>query len=406
MEYRKKFFSKRINDLLFPILFCIPLFFSCATASNVEKSSQNFPSMNKKFNEDLFADGTKIVTSKDLFADRDTLLLTFAGDLMAHQPLWKNGEFARIYTEISPLLLESDFSFTNLETPVCDKRPYSSYPTFNVHHEYADEAINAGFNVFSLTNNHTNDQGLEGIKATREYFKATKEERPIYYAGLKEKANGPLTYQFIEKDGWSILFVAITEILNTTNHSNIIDYVPPYKKDRDNFVKEIEDLQRNNPADLFILSIHCSDPEYVFDIRSSQTQWYQRLLDAGADVVWVNHPHVAKDWELIPDENNVARKIIFHSMGNLISSHATRGNTGEGFMTQVRFEKTEDQGIKIIEINPVLLTTYVTPDKHYVIRKLDSDFIDELENEDPEKTQFFGERKNFMKKISGNVKWQ
>ena len=364
----------------------------------------------KRYNETHFQDGTEIVTSKTAFDGRDTLLLTFGGDLMAHPALWRNGGFERIYEEIESYVQESDFSFVNVETPVYDARPYSGYPAFNVHHEYVDAAIKAGFNVFSLTNNHTNDQGFYGITATREYFRQKAEElksseRPIYYAGLKEQSNGPLTYQVIKKNGWTILFVAITELLNSSSNSSIIDYVPPNTSSRNSFVEKIKKLEQENPADLFILSIHCSDPEYVFDIRSTQTAWYERLLNTGADVIWVNHPHVAKDWELYPDADNVPRKMIFHSMGNLVSKHETRNNTGEGFLTQVRFEKTDD-GIRIVGINPILLTTYQTKDNHYVIRKLDGNFLGRLKNEDPYQLNFFTERKTFMKKISGKVKWQ
>ena len=360
---------------------------------------------------EIFQDGSKIVTSETAFEEKDTILLTFAGDLMAHPALWQNGEFERIYEEISGYVKESAFSFVNLETPLCDTRPYSGYPGFNIHHEYADAAIDAGFNVFSLTNNHTNDQGLTGINSTRAYFEkkayeSKDSDRRIYHAGLKEKKNGPLTYQVLEKDGWTILFVAVTEILNSQNSSSMIDYVPPSVSARNDFVSKIKKLRSENPCDLFVISIHCSEPEYIFDLSSRQKAWYERLLENGADIIWVNHPHVAKDWELFPDAQNVPRKIVFYSMGNFISKHETRRNTGEGFMTQIRFEKTEDNGIVIDEINPVLLTTYRTKDNHYVIRKLDDDFIKRLETEDPAQADFFRERKTFMKKISGKVQWQ
>lgn len=421
MKVSHSFFKDKSTRILASICLVLQALFisSCATNS-IRPCPQNAKKLAASMKRPLdgglypfthFDDGSSIVTSKNAFKSKDTILLTFAGDLMAHVPLWDKGKFEQIYEAVSPYIKGSDFSFTNLETPVCDRRPYSGYPGFNVHHEYADASIDAGFNVFSLTNNHTNDQGLEGINATRDYFKSVAEktkytERPVYYAGLKEEKNAPLTYQVIKKDGWTILYVAITELLNSTTNRAMIDYVPPSSAERESFIKDIKNLQEKNPADLFIISIHCSDPEYVFDIRAPQDNWYRRLLDAGADVVWVNHPHVAKDWELIPDSDNVARKIIFHSMGNFISRHESRRNTGEGFMTQVVFEKTPDGGIRIAEINPILLTTYKTKNDHYVIKKLDEDFLDWLSVNDPAQKSFFKERLSFMKKISGKVKWQ
>ena len=67
---------------------------------------------------------------------------------------------------------------------------------FNVKNEYAQAAIDAGFNVFSLANNHSNDQMAEGLNSTRVFFASKKN---IYSAGIKNKNNDPLTYSLIEK---------------------------------------------------------------------------------------------------------------------------------------------------------------------------------------------------------------
>lgn len=423
LSVRNNFFSSKIVDFLVRCSFCVLVLFiqSCATTEKqIHPAAKDMQDMENQlkilqeeeflYNETHFQDGSPIVTSKNLFANRDTILLTFAGDLMAHPALWQNGEFERIYEDVEKELQESDFSFTNLETPVVDSKKYSGYPGFNVHSEYVQCAVDAGFNVFSLTNNHTNDQGLVGINSTRDYFeqlhqKTKDSPRPIYHAGLKEKRQGPFTYQTFEKNGWKILFVAITEILNNTSNAPYIDYVPPYKIQRDSFVRDMEKLKDENPCDLFIISIHCWDTEYVFDMNKQQIDWYHRLLDGGADVVWVNHPHVAKDWELVVDEKNVPRKMIFYSMGNFVSKHEQRRNTGEGFMTQLVFEKSSE-GITISQINPILLTTYKTKDNHYVVKKLNNEFLLQLEKDDPGQLRFYKERLNFMKKISGKVQWQ
>ena len=98
------------------------------------------------------------------------LNLSFAGDIMAHNVNFRMKNYALIYEDIAPLLKENDVCFANLETPVCETREYQSYPCFNVHAEYVQAAIDAGFNVFSLANNHTNDQGKEGIEGSAAFF--------------------------------------------------------------------------------------------------------------------------------------------------------------------------------------------------------------------------------------------
>ena len=209
------------------------LFFSCASNSKgVDSLSLFYPSSPSKNelerNSSFFEDGSPVLTSDTAFQGQDSLLVTFAGDLMAHKPNWDRGHFDEIYEDIKDELLECPLVFANLETPVCDSKPYSTYPNFNVHHEYVEAAIDAGFNVFSLTNNHTNDQFLEGINSTREWFlkkeaETNETQRPVFACGLKNKPEDPLTYMIIKQDDWTILFVSITEILNTNYYSSYID---------------------------------------------------------------------------------------------------------------------------------------------------------------------------------------
>ena len=88
-------------------------------------------------------------------------------------------DFSLIWKNVKPLFETEGLHFINLETPVHDKRPYENYPFFNVKKAYVEAALDAGFNVFSLANNHTNDQGKEGILETEKYF-AELEKRGIF----------------------------------------------------------------------------------------------------------------------------------------------------------------------------------------------------------------------------------
>lgn len=418
--------NRLFANLTLMLLFVSSFFlFSCATNSQAEETErererERLEAEYKTFRETHFEDGSPILTKDTVFEGTDSLLVTFAGDIMAHKPNWARGHYDEIYEDIASELQESDLAFANMETPVCDSRDYSTYPEFNVHHEYVEAAIRAGFNVFSLSNNHTNDQGLTGIKATKAWFDKKREttkdsERPVYAAGLKQDSDGPLSYEVIEKNGWTILYMAITEILNTPNSSSYIDYIAPSKKARAAFIQEIKQIQEKNPHDLFVLSVHCSEPEYILTVKESQKNYYFELLDAGVDVVWVNHPHVSKYWEIVPDENNVPRKLIFYSMGNTISAQRTnpswnapetnRDYTGEGYMAQVRFQKETD-GVRIVHLNPILITTYITPNGLYVIKVLNDNLIETLKDESPRWSAYLAERKKLMEKITGKVTWR
>lgn len=422
------------NDLkiyfIFLILFAVSsyIFSSCISTRQASETAGSQKEITEEekiakkiaegYYDTHFADGSPIVTRATEFANMDNLLITFAGDIMAHNSNWAKGNFNLIYEDIEEYLQESDFAFANLETPVCDDRPFSSYPNFNVHSTYAQAAIDAGFNVFSLANNHTNDQNLSGINNTKKYFdnkrtETADSERPVYAAGLKETANGPLSYEVIKKNGWTILYASITEILNTGAYSAYIDYFYPSKNQRNLLKDQIRQLREDHDCNMFVLGIHCGETEYILSIDEKWRSFYFELLELGVDVVWVNHPHVSKGWEVIADSEGIPRKMIFHSMGNTISGQRTnpsftrpetnRDYTGEGYMTQVRFVKDE-KGIRIASINPLILTTYITPEKMYVIKVLDDNFIEELiKNNIKSWPDYLKARKTLMEKIQGTT---
>lgn len=389
-------------------LFLIP-FLSCSSSSLQENQVP------------LFDDGTPVVTSETLYDGKDTFTLTLAGDLMAHKPNWIYGDFEKALEVLAPIARKSDLSFINLETPVLDTSPYSTYPYFNVHHEYVQAVIDTGFNLFSLSNNHTNDQGLKGIQETKKWFdkirtETAASERPVYSSGLKDSKESPLTVEVIEKNGWKILFLAITELLNQNTHTDYINFIRPDEKNRKLFYTTVNELKEKHAPDIFIISIHTSEPEYVLTTTKTQKDHYKKLLDNGADVIVANHPHVAKEWYLYGDADNNPEKVVFLAQGNTLSAQRNdpdfsnpsniRDYTGDGFITTVRFEKSNGK-ITIVNIDPVMLTVYKTEERHYIVKLLDDEFIKYLkDNEKTTWAAYIEKRKKLMEKIKGKNIWQ
>ena len=63
----------------------------------------------------------------------NTLSLTFAGDIMAHDVNYNRPPYSKIYEHVAPYLLSDDLSFGNLEFPCDPEKPMSNFPCFNVH---------------------------------------------------------------------------------------------------------------------------------------------------------------------------------------------------------------------------------------------------------------------------------
>ena len=166
----------------------LPFLFGCATASKHTESTG------------------KMLPPKEITVvphDPDSLTLSFAGDIMAHTVNFNMKNYDKIYDDVRSLLLGDDLTFGNLESPVAGDLPLSTYPRFNVHIPYLQAAISGGFDVFSLANNHSNDQGIAGIGGTWSSLAALPSD--VYYSGLKKNSTDGFQPVLIRKNGWKIL---------------------------------------------------------------------------------------------------------------------------------------------------------------------------------------------------------
>lgn len=377
-----------ISSFLF-FLFISILFFSCGTTSNIiNETAEKAPLEESPFE-----------TSSKIKRDKDTIKLLFAGDIMAHSVNYYITTYEKIWRDVRDIISDADLAFANIEAPIDTTKAAASYPNFNMTQKYVQAAVDAGFDVFSLCNNHTNDQYkngiLETIKTTKAITTHTKETlgNDIYFSGTKETADSKLsalTFNYFDINGWKILFLPITELLNRPDASDYINYIKPDSDSRKAFIKHTNELRAANPCDLFIISVHTSEPEYTRNITERQNLFYMDLLDAGADVVWANHAHIIKDRKIVVNTKTGRDKLIMYANGNTISGQRTkpeltsknptgeRDNTGDGLFYIVTLHKEKDGSMKIKKCEPYFITTYINTANEYVIKPLNQDFVDYL----------------------------
>ena len=354
----------------------------------------------------------------------ESLTLLFAGDIMAHTPNYNMQDYRKIWEAVTPLVSSCDLSFANIESPVVNGRPFSGYPDFNMQNTYPEAAIAAGFNVFSTANNHSNDQGLEGILETRAWAAAVQEKyrasaRPLFFSGIRDEKGGAFTYQVIRKDGWTILFCAVTELLNRPfSFTDYLNYVPSKEEARAEFKAFVQKLRAEHPCDLFVLSVHSDEAEYIADFSDARERHYRSLLDAGIDIIWANHPHVVRDWQIYGQKDAQRRaKLVMYGNGNTISAQRTkpqfaspatpRDDTGDGLLLKVTVTKRGNEKPVIAETTPYFITTYITPAREFVIRFLDDDFISSLKTGGrADWAHYLMQRKQITEKHKEKTVWQ
>lgn len=436
-----------IKKLSLEYLIFLTLFFfifSCSTTKDIQSTEGKIDESTEISKNENNQESENVLNPiKNKTQNRTPLTLTFCGDLMCHTENAQTKNYADIYKDIESIILKDDFTFANLETPVNNNLPYSTFPSFNVHTEYIMAAITAGIDVFSLANNHTNDWDTEGILQTATFFDDVK-NKGVYSAGIHsgkrtqidkiaekdkdlvqpELQSDGLTYQIIEKNGWRILFAAYTQILNRNTGLDYIDYYPDTEKSNEDLKKQIIKLKNMYKHDLFILSVHCNEPEYVIAVPEYQKKWYSELRACGVDIIWANHPHVMQEWELYANKNTGNYdSVVMYSLGNLISGqrrpwpNLENPNhkyeyTGDSMLMQMTIEDNPDyaktpkmegntKSFIIKNVNPIYITTHITKwNGDYLIKQLNSQFINSVSQS---LKIYYTKRLELIKQIKGKV---
>lgn len=421
---------KKLTFSFISILFVLA--FSCTSSSNLQsKKSPNNPDNQKKlinndnqnsinpttdfeakeiatrnhelkiFQEENFTQNSQKneILQEKVVLDKtdDEIELLFAGDIMAHSNNYHISSFDKIWRDVKYLIDGNDLAFANIESPVDTTKPVSDYPNFNMPQSYVQAAVDAGFNVFSLCNNHSNDQNFEGIKETLKTVDricegAEKKENPtkLYFSGLKHSKESDFSYNLIEKKGWKILFLPVTELLNRPDFSDYINFIKTDDASRKKFIEYVKNLKKKNPCTLFILSLHTAEAEYTRNVPKRQENFYKDLIAAGVDVIWANHAHIIKNRKIIVNTNGNSDKLIMYANGNTISGqrrnpdltsknpNGERDNTGDGLFYKVTLKKENNGSVKIKKCEPIFITTYINTASEFVLKPLNQDFVNYL----------------------------
>lgn len=308
-----------------------------------------------------------------------SLSLTFLGDTMAHEVNFRIADYSVMYEQVKDILGADDLTFSNLETPVDENLPYMTYPRFNIHREYVQAAINGGIDVFSLANNHSLDQGREGVFNTLGSFMILRDgnEMNIYFSGTRGNTEQEFMPVEIRKKGFKIGFISVTQFLNFPGKNPYI-HIVDYRNETDagaflSFVKK-------NAAhyDLFIVSYHAGR-EYALYPEKQKITYFRELIQAGADIVYGHHPHVLQPYEII--EKDGCRKLILYSMGNFVSGQRWkltpydlehyRSYTGDSLILTAEIINTT-KGASVQGLNRILITSHINDKQEIIVETYDN----------------------------------
>ncbi|MFF2481551.1 CapA family protein [Paenibacillus sp. NPDC058071] len=256
------------------------------------------------------------------YDDSEKVRLSFVGDILlgasVGELLQKNG-YDFPYAESKLYLSEPDVMAGNLEYPVTHRGVPAEDKTFVF--KGTPEALpalkNAGFDVLSLANNHTLDQGVEGLLDTMGHL----DEAGIAHMGAGNNDKEAYKPVIREVRGVKIAYIGLSRVVPKVS----------WKADKNNpGVAETYDVTRaiaaikdaKERADIVAVMVHWGVE------KADKPEKYQRddaraYIDAGADLVIGSHPHVLQGFETYKG------KWIAYSLGNFIFSVYPKGRSGD-----------------------------------------------------------------------------
>ncbi len=240
-----------------------------------------------------------------------------------------DGQGEHLFDFVRPLLRSADLAFANLESPYTEA-PYTVTKRWPIATppRRLQYVLSAGFNVFSLANNHVFDCGMPGIRDTLALLERTREERGfLAWAGVastRERAYEPVVFTVPGKR------VRVALLAFGHGHTKLVP-VPHGRA----ALRAIRRARRI--ADVVVVSVHLGK-EYEHMPSPQRAALYRRYVDAGADVVLGHHPHVIQGVEVY------RHSIIFYSLGNFSFAsktvrHHQTGARLYGMLPLLVFEK-------------------------------------------------------------------
>lgn len=245
-----------------------------------------------------------------------------------------------LFSELAPILRNSDFSIVNFEFPIGDKNsaPIEKNGPCLCGQEGSIDAIKfAGFNVTTLANNHILDQGKVSCLNTIKKLN----ENSIYTVGAGKNLEEASKILYLEKNSERLAIINCCEnefsiASNTSTGANPLSPIKQYYK--------ILEAKKN--ADFVIVIVH-GGSEHCKLPSPRMKELYRFFIDSGANAVVNHHQHCYSGYEVYHNAP------IFYGIGNLLfdNPHKRNSDWNEGFMISLDLSKMSKSKLELIPYN-------------------------------------------------------
>ena len=234
------------------------------------------------------------------------------------------------FANLREIFAADDFTFINLEVVLgnAGKAANKTF-VFRGPEEYVQIMTSSSVEAVTLANNHVEDFGAAGYENTKRIL----EENGVAY---------------VEEDK-TTLFV-------TESGLRIGVYADSFDFKQSDIEENIAAL-REEGAEIVICAFHWGT-EGAYRHNDKQERYAHAAIDAGADIVWGNHPHVLQEME----EYN--GKMIFYSLGNFSFGGNKHPSDYDSAVVQLQILREYDGTIRTGELNIIPIRISSDPDRN------------------------------------------
>lgn len=218
-------------------------------------------------------------------------------------------DFSKMLTYTKDKLKDYDIKYYNQETVFDDEKSYGGFPMFNTPSKFGTDMIDVGFNLVSISSNHSMDRGADSAKRSANWW---KNQENVLTNGMASSEEMRTNYQIKEANNITYTMLSYTYGTNGLGGTELSK--EPYLVNvfNEELVKKDIEAVRDK-VDVLIVSMHWGN-EYQQIASETQKAQAKFLADNGVDIVLGTHSHCIQPWEWIDDT------VVFYSFGNFISN--------------------------------------------------------------------------------------
>ena len=271
---------------------------------------------------------------KDTYNNTQKITLSAGGDLMPYFCITQK-QCRDIWKECGDFFFDADLVVGNLETPLNPKKPVSYVPEvmlsnmyFNANYEIFDVFSGfgkyKGFDVLSTANNHSLDQGEDGVIETLQFL----DTQNIAHVGTSSSFEECDNFPILEKNGIKVAFLSYTFSLNAlicppgksylANHLNLNEANPDIS-----LIVEQAKLARQKGAEFLVAFLHMGCAYQPYPSKVIIDNIHQICQETGIDLILGGHPHNAQPIEFLdltdPITGRSKQSTIVYSQGDFIA---------------------------------------------------------------------------------------